>query len=134
MFQFLLVGDKPYVFDKIFGPTTTQEDIYTDTVKPFVEKLFQGYSCSVLAYGQTGTGKTYTMLGKNITNMNISQDLGLVSRTVADVFQTAELTSNVTIEISFIEIYNQRIFDLLCKTRNEKSKWTIKSTYFIPKI
>lgn len=50
-----------YHFDNIFKEEIDQETIYKETVKPLVEYVKQGYSCTVFAYGQTGTGKTYTM-------------------------------------------------------------------------
>lgn len=63
--QAIAIGDKAFIFDKIFDCNASQEKIYNETVKPFVQKVLTGYSCTCLAYGQTGTGKTYTMLGKN---------------------------------------------------------------------
>lgn len=52
---------QPFIFDKIIEPTVKQEEIYVELIKPMVEKLLSGFNCTVLAYGQTGTGKTYTM-------------------------------------------------------------------------
>lgn len=49
------------MFDKIFTEEISQETIYNDSVKPFVEYVKQGFNCTVFAYGQSGTGKTYTM-------------------------------------------------------------------------
>lgn len=50
-----------YSFDNIFPEDADQEKVYNDAVKPFVDCVKKGYNCTVFAYGQTGTGKTYTM-------------------------------------------------------------------------
>lgn len=52
---------KTYYFDNVFGPESSQMELYVDTVRPIVEKVLEGYNGTVLAYGQTGTGKTYTV-------------------------------------------------------------------------
>lgn len=52
-----------YTFDGVFGPNTTQEDLYSRAIVPIVEEVLQGYNCTIFAYGQTSTGKTYTMEG-----------------------------------------------------------------------
>lgn len=58
---------KHYTFDRIFGPTAKQVDIYETIVKPLIPELLAGYNCTVFAYGQTGTGKTYTISGGSVT-------------------------------------------------------------------
>ncbi len=52
-----------FVFDQVFGPDSTQEGVYAVAVQPVVDQVVRGLSCCIFAYGQTGTGKTYTMLG-----------------------------------------------------------------------
>jgi DNA replication protein DnaC len=52
-----------FTFDKIFGPESTQEEVYEFTVKKAINKVIEGYNSTILAYGQTGAGKTYTMEG-----------------------------------------------------------------------
>jgi chromosomal replication initiation ATPase DnaA len=61
--QVLLVLDRAqtYHFDNIFTDGAKQEDVYKDSVKLLVENVKAGYNCTVFAYGQTGTGKTYTI-------------------------------------------------------------------------
>lgn len=56
-----MIDDKHFVFDEIIEPAVTQEAIYVELIQPMVKKLLNGFICTVLAYGQTGTGKTYTM-------------------------------------------------------------------------
>lgn len=56
---------KTFTFDIVFGTDSTQVDVYNETARPIVEKVLAGYNGTILAYGQTGTGKTYTMEGVN---------------------------------------------------------------------
>lgn len=57
----LIVDNRPYIFDHIIGPEANQEDLYCSVIQPLVNKTLQGFDSTVFAYGQTGTGKTYTM-------------------------------------------------------------------------
>ena len=57
-----------YKFDRTFGKQSTQEDIYADT-KTFIDASLQGFNSTLFAYGQTGTGKTHTMLGVDLWEM-----------------------------------------------------------------
>lgn len=50
-------------FVQVFGPTSQQKDLYVQAVYPIVNEVLEGYNCTIFAYGQTGTGKTYTMEG-----------------------------------------------------------------------
>lgn len=54
---------KRYLFERVIGPDYTQAAVYHTVLKPFIEEVLQGYNCTVFAYGQTGTGKTYTVSG-----------------------------------------------------------------------
>lgn len=62
---------------------------YDRVVRPVVDEVLQGYNCTVFAYGQTGTGKTYTMEGQ-LEGNNTSKDAGVVPRAVAQVFKHLE--------------------------------------------
>ena len=55
---------KNFQFDRVFGVTSKQVDVYKVVAAPLVEKVLAGYNCTVFAYGQTGTGKTFTMEGE----------------------------------------------------------------------
>lgn len=52
--------DRPFTIGQVFNSTSSQEDVYT-SVQPLVQKFLKGYSCNVMAYGQSGTGKSFTM-------------------------------------------------------------------------
>lgn len=106
------------VYDAVFPPGSTQAQVY-GFVAGLVQGLLQGYNASVFAYGQTGSGKTYTMFGENwsiedLAHLSDLEDipLGVVPRVVAALFQSSE-TANFTTYCSFIELYNEKIFDLL---------------------
>jgi DNA replication protein DnaC len=58
-----LVGNHQFHFDSVYGPHDEQADVYEQTARPAVLSVLQGYNATILAYGQTGTGKTYTMEG-----------------------------------------------------------------------
>lgn len=54
---------KKFTFDRTFGPASKQTEVYQTVVSPLIEEVLAGYNCTVFAYGQTGTGKTHTMIG-----------------------------------------------------------------------
>jgi kinesin family protein C2/C3 len=117
--QLLIVpAKKTYDFDHVFGPTATQQDVYTE-IKPLVSSLLDGYNVCLMAYGQTGSGKTHSMEGR-------TQAPGITPQFLADVFQ--ELTNNglqlsssdkglvsgtCRVYLSVLEIYNETMYDLL---------------------
>ncbi|EFA00906.2 kinesin-like protein Nod [Tribolium castaneum] len=110
----LLVLDKSqtYHFDNIFTPDIQQEEVYNETVKTLTERVKTGYNCTVFAYGQTGTGKTYT-IGTNADVTINEEESGLISRTLDDFFTPSDGYTETEISISFIEIYNEKVYDLL---------------------
>lgn len=54
---------KKFTFDRAFGPDSKQSEVYHVVVAPLINEVLAGYNCTVFAYGQTGTGKTHTMVG-----------------------------------------------------------------------
>ena len=109
---------KRFTFDRMYTPKTTQNEIYQD-VKPLTMSVLDGYNCCVFAYGQTGTGKTHTMQGP-------ASDPGVTYRAVKDLFETAERAVmhgyTFSFRISVLEIYNERIFDLLVDPRTAQER------------
>ena len=98
-------------FDRIFPPTSTQEDIYSFGVKGIIDSVLDGYNGTVLAYGQTSSGKTYTMQG-DINNQNT---YGIIPRMISHVFNFIheQEETEFMIKVSMIEIYQEKIRDLL---------------------
>ncbi|XP_058417475.1 kinesin-like protein KIF19 [Diceros bicornis minor] len=101
--------EKSYLFDVAFDFTATQETVYQATTKSLIEGVISGYNATVFAYGPTGCGKTYTMLGTD-------HEPGIYVRTLNDLFRAIEETSNdmeYEVSMSYLEIYNEMIRDLL---------------------
>ncbi|XP_054730832.1 kinesin-like protein Nod isoform X2 [Anastrepha obliqua] len=120
----ILVADgRPFTFDKVLVPAATQEELFRD-IRPLVDKVKKGYNCTALAYGQTGTGKSHSM-GLN-SSSSAGEDVGIIPRCLLEILQTdvlgpeSSFSSEVTVEIyaSFIEIYNEKVFDLLSENTN----------------
>lgn len=63
---------KKFTFDRSFGPESKQCDVYSVVVSPLIEEVLNGYNCTVFAYGQTGTGKTHTMVGNETAELKSS--------------------------------------------------------------
>lgn len=71
---------KKFTFDRAFGPKSKQADVYQVVVAPLINEVVAGYNCTVFAYGQTGTGKTHTMIGDETPRSSSSyEDVSLVS-------------------------------------------------------
>ncbi|GLB34934.1 putative kinesin-domain-containing protein [Lyophyllum shimeji] len=107
---------RTYPFDLVFGPEADQAMIYHEVVSPMLEEVLMGYNCTLFAYGQTGTGKTYTMQGDlNPTPMgNPSPDAGMIPRVLFRLFHHLETSkSDYSVKVSYIELYNEELRDLL---------------------
>lgn len=104
---------KPFTYDHSYGADSVQEQIYCDTAYPIVESVLGGYNGTIFAYGQTGTGKTHTMEGK----AEPPELRGITPRAFEQIFYGIEQhpDSQFLIRGSFLEIYNEEIFDLLGK-------------------
>ncbi|NWU41807.1 KIF9 protein, partial [Hylia prasina] len=89
----------------------SQEMVYETVAKDLVSKALQGYNGTIMCYGQTGAGKTYTMTGAASEYKN----RGIIPRAIQQVFKSAAEFLNilVTVRISYLEIYNEALFDLL---------------------
>lgn len=103
-----------FFFDRVFSDTEKTLDVYTETTKNLVNSLMAGYNCSVFAYGSTGSGKTYTMLGS-------PEDPGIIFFTTMDIYKQLEeeKSQNLELSISYFEIYNELIYDLLDPTSSK---------------
>ncbi|KAJ5121013.1 uncharacterized protein N7515_008974 [Penicillium bovifimosum] len=116
------VSNKTYAFDKVFSPAADQSMVYEDVVVPVLDEMLAGYNCTIFAYGQTGTGKTYTMSGDMTDTLGIlSDDAGIIPRTLYSLFSKLEDTES-TVKCSFIELYNEELRDLLSYDDSTKLK------------
>jgi kinesin family member 5 len=112
-----IYGTVKYSFDRVFDPDSTQKDIYDEAIVPIIESVLEGFNGTVLAYGQTSSGKTHTMQGPNIED---PETQGVIPRMVKTVFEKIENASEdieFQVKISMIEIYMETIKDLLDPTK-----------------
>ncbi|XP_052174381.1 kinesin-like protein KIN-5C isoform X2 [Diospyros lotus] len=113
------VIDRIFIFDKVFGPSAQQRDLYDQAIIPIVNEVLEGFNCTIFAYGQTGTGKTYTMEGeckrsKSGPNGELPPEAGVIPRAVKQIFDTLESqNAEYSVKVTFLELYNEEITDLL---------------------
>ncbi|KAK2732508.1 kinesin motor protein cin8 [Myotisia sp. PD_48] len=116
------MGNKAYTFDKVFSPAADQAILFEDVVVPIISEMLAGYNCTIFAYGQTGTGKTYTMSGDMTETLGLLSDgAGIAPRVLYSLFQKLEDTDS-TVKCSLIELYNEELKDLLSSEENVKLK------------
>lgn len=98
----------PYVFDHLFNPESSNEDIYNEVVFDVVSKAINGYHGSIFTYGQTSSGKTYTMTGTR-------ENPGIIPLTIFDIFDRVEEAEDrdFTIRLNYMEVYKEQVKDLL---------------------
>ncbi|NXH21908.1 KIF24 protein, partial [Bucco capensis] len=98
-----------FYFDEVFGESCTNQDVYMKTAHPLILHVFNGGNATCFAYGQTGAGKTYTMIGNH-------QNPGLYALAAKDIFRHLEASQSrkdLLVVISFYEIYCGQLYDLL---------------------
>ena len=137
-----------FKFDKIFDKETDQLELYEKTTKNIIPLVLKGINSSIICYGQTGTGKTYTMT--NLKNYENSSK-GILPRAIDDLYKNinSKNKQEISMKISYLQIYNNKINDLLIPERkslnirenNEKgvyieglSKWVAKKKEDIFKL
>ncbi|KAK7081601.1 hypothetical protein SK128_019046 [Halocaridina rubra] len=106
----------PYKFDRVFGMDCNNEDIYCSIAEGIIESALAGFNATIFAYGQTSSGKTYTMMGDK-------QEPGIIPLAIRNIFQSIENNPDreYLIRVSYMEIYNETITDLLA-SRDQKGK------------
>ena len=101
--------DMRLAFDRVFDQYATQVDVFEASTKPLVDGVMNGINCSVFAYGATGAGKTYTMLGN-------PDNPGVTFLTMMELFKRinqAKDEKTCTVSVSYLEIYNEQVKDLI---------------------
>ncbi|XP_023766997.1 kinesin-like protein KIN-14R [Lactuca sativa] len=112
---------KTFKFDYVFTPKDNQDDVFAQA-SPLVTSVLDGYNVCIFAYGQTGTGKTFTMEGT-------SGNRGVNYRTLAELFKISNERSDTftyNISVSVLEVYNEQIRDLLAPPSSTSKKLEIK--------
>ncbi|XP_045779375.1 kinesin-like protein Klp61F [Maniola jurtina] len=108
---------KRFTFDRAFPPHSKQVEVYQEVVSPLIEEVLAGYNCTVFAYGQTGTGKTHTMVGEAAADESTWQTdplAGIIPRALSQLFDELRISNTeYTVRVSYLELYNEELFDLL---------------------
>ncbi|KAL8957815.1 MAG: hypothetical protein Q9193_005007 [Seirophora villosa] len=118
------LSNKTYHFDKVFSPAADQAMIFEDVVTPLLDEMLQGYNCTIFAYGQTGTGKTYTMTGDMSETLGLLSDAaGVIPRVLHALFGRIDADeAESSVKCSFIELYNEELRDLVSVDDTTKLK------------
>ncbi|TWW60513.1 Kinesin-like protein KIF27 [Takifugu flavidus] len=113
--------DRLFTFDHAFGPSASQDEVYRACIQPMVRSLLDGYNATVFCYGETGSGKTYTISGGGQDDEG-----GIIEHVARDVFGYLDekLKSNeidvATVHVSYLELYMEEVRDLLDLPTNQK--------------
>ncbi|KAF8636524.1 hypothetical protein AX17_003337 [Amanita inopinata Kibby_2008] len=111
-----------FTFDQVHVPSTTQYELFTSTAKPLISRFIEGFNCTILAYGQTSSGKTFSMTGIDLDAdpSDPNNGMGIIPRAVSHIFSCARKQKeeragawNYNIKGSFVELYNEDLIDLL---------------------
>ncbi|XP_029685894.1 kinesin-like protein KIF27 isoform X1 [Takifugu rubripes] len=119
--QMFVNPDRLFTFDHAFGPSASQDEVYRACIQPMVRSLLDGYNATVFCYGETGSGKTYTISGGGQDDEG-----GIIEHVARDVFGYLDekLKSNeidvATVHMSYLELYMEEVRDLLDLPTNQK--------------
>ncbi|XP_003471811.2 chromosome-associated kinesin KIF4A-like [Cavia porcellus] len=119
--QVLVGKDKCFTYDFVFDPSAEQEEVFNTAVAPLIRGVFKGYNATVLAYGQTGSGKTYSMGGAYTAEQENEPTIGVIPRAIDLLFKEIDKKHDFefTLKVSYLEIYNEEILDLLCLSQGK---------------
>merc|ERR1711935_136092 len=128
--QLVVGGDQlqshSFTFDRVFPQSTSQDAVFTE-VSEFVQSALDGYNVCLFSYGQTGSGKTHTMQGSGNGQMR-----GIIPRAIEQVgeykVQLERDGWKYSMQVSFLEIYNETIRDLLRVHEIDEFKHEVKVT------
>lgn len=152
--------NKIFKFDKVFGTDATQEDVFDGArISQLVSRVVDGYHATIFAYGQTGSGKTFTMEGYDYKNkkdgrikskspvIKDNENVGITQRAVRDLFQQIKMRkekngTSTSIFVSFLQIYSEKVFDLLNlnnlnpkkNTKGLRIRWNKKDQFLVENL
>uniref|UniRef100_A0A0K0EID3 Kinesin-like protein n=1 Tax=Strongyloides stercoralis TaxID=6248 RepID=A0A0K0EID3_STRER len=118
-------------YDYVLNEYVTQCQLYKKMIKDYIPQLLSGYNCTIFAYGQTGTGKTFTMEGKsskldydNSFKWDSNDDTGITLRSMEHIFTilNTPTCTRKSITITYVELYNEEVYDLLGDDISKKLK------------
>ncbi|XP_039237441.1 centromere-associated protein E isoform X2 [Pipra filicauda] len=108
-------GTKIFSYDRVFHSSDNTQQLYDGVAVPIIQSAVRGYNGTIFAYGQTASGKTYTMMGNE-------DSVGIIPKAIQHVFKIiCEIPDReFLLRVSYMEIYNETITDLLCDSRKKK--------------
>lgn len=118
------MNSKTYTVDQIYGSQADQQLLFEKVAMPLFQDFLNGINVTILAYGQTGTGKTYTMCGNGDFDVDLKdsgneephlhEQAGIIPRVLGELFSALDrMDSDYVVKCSFIELYNEELKDLL---------------------
>ncbi len=110
------VEGSPFTFDEVFGLDALQENVYKSVAVQTVEDLFEGFNGTIFAYGQTGAGKSFSMMG-DLGDPDLRGIIPRATRHIFDKIDAAKMDVSFKVSVSYLEVYREVIRDLL-DTRN----------------
>jgi len=129
---------RSYTFNLVFGQESSQEDVFFNcSMDKLIDSALDGYSVTIFAYGQTGSGKTYTIMGRddaiNEKILKNNKYSGIMPKSINYIWSTvSRRQQKFYIKVSFLEIYNEQINDLLNPTNsNLQIRWDQKQGFFV---
>ncbi|KAM6429390.1 centromere-associated protein E [Rhynochetos jubatus] len=110
-----VTGAKVFSYDHVFHSGDSSQQLFDSVAVPIIQSAVQGYNGTIFAYGQTASGKTYTMMGN-------ADSVGIIPKAIQHVFKViCEIPDReFLLRVSYMEIYNETITDLLCDSRKKK--------------
>lgn len=107
-----------FTFDQVFDTDSRQQQVFDYSLRQTVDDLIKGYNGTVLAYGQTGSGKSYTMMGSSIDDKEYRGAIPRIVDMIFDMILHSSSDIEYTVRVSYMEIYMERIKDLLNPTND----------------
>jgi hypothetical protein len=119
----VVVAGGSFVFSRCFGPESTQHAVYSHCAQPQVTAVLDGLDACVFAFGQTGAGKSYSMIGPEGGSRQDGETAGILPLAATEIFctvarlETEEAGSAYRLSATFIEVHREGVFDLLSSAR-----------------
>lgn len=136
--QQIILGNKCFQFpvDYAFPLDTPQSQVFDTAVQPLMDRLLQGYDTSVVTYGQTATGKTYTMLGPGVSFHISETEYGIIPRATRYLFSKLkqEPTKKFLVKVSFVSVQSEIVRDLLLSSQYQQELMLLESDAGFPVI
>ncbi|CRK95795.1 CLUMA_CG009252, isoform A [Clunio marinus] len=123
---------KMFTYDAVYNAISTQQNIYDEVIRPLVSSVLEGFNGCVFAYGQTGTGKTFTMEGTRES----PEQKGIIPRTFEQIWSHINRTQNMNflVAVSYLEIYMEELRDLLKPGNNHLELRERDNGIYVPNL